>query len=160
MDPATGGVYILYIHVAQSLEIVFGRYAGGAAIPVPSGNYAYVGSALAPGGATSLPRRLLRHLTRTAGRPPHRFRPTLQDWLRDLGFHGADPPQQPKHLRWHIDYLLDAEVAEVAGVQIIQDASEAAVAAYLAANPRTWPLAPGLGASDDRPATHLLGLHA
>jgi Uri superfamily endonuclease len=165
-DGPASGIYLLHIVVAAPVAVVFGRFAGGKAILVQSGQYLYIGSACNPRGTPSLAHRLLRHLTRTNDQPPQSLR-------AQLAAHFALSPPQTKRLRWHIDYLLD--FAEVAVDQIVilrtgarppthaeataEATAEAEVARHLNALSTCRPVAPGLGASDHPGSTHLLAWH-
>ncbi len=146
-----GGVYILWLRVAAPLAVVFGRFQSGQPVAVPAGDGLYVGSALNGLGA-----RLLRHATRRGDRPPQAIREALAGQLTAAGL-PARPPAA-KRLRWHVDYLLDEPDVALVGVWAWRTAAplEGALAAWLAAQPGIVPLAPGLGASDDRGRTHLL----
>ena len=145
--PTSGGVYLLRMMVREPLCVVFGRFRRGAVIALSAGDYAYVGSAM--GG---LGRRLLRHATRSDG-SAHPVRPVLVDHF------GLTPPSV-KRLRWHVDYLLDRP--EVALTHVIamhtERRIESSIADWLMARQDTWIPAPGLGASDDKGHTHLLGV--
>lgn len=154
-DSGTMGAYVLLVRVANSLSIAFGRFREGHPIAVLAGAYVYAGSARGH-GATSLAGRLLRHATRSGGRPPHAIRDDLAARLAAAGLVAPLPPA--KRLRWHVDYLLDEPAAEIRGVWAIRAAVplEAALARWLASQPGVVPLAPGLGASDDPGQTHLL----
>ncbi len=145
--PTPGGVYLLRIQVTEPLSVVFGRFRKGVVIPIPAGEYIYVGSAL--GG---LGRRLLRHATRSDG-SAHPVRPALIDHF------GLTPPPA-KRLRWHVDYLLEQPEASLTHVIAIHTARriESSLAEWLMHHPDTWIPASGLGASDDKGHTHLLGL--
>ena len=145
--PTPGGVYLLRIQIAKPLSVVFGRFRRGAVIPFSAGDYAYVGSAL--GG---LGRRLLRHATRSDG-SAHPVRPVLVD-------HFGFTPPPAKRLRWHVDYLLDRPEAALTHIIAMQTERriESSVAEWLMAHPDTWIPAAGLGASDDKGHTHLLGV--
>ena len=170
----SGGVYVLHVRVAAPLSVVFGRFRGGQPVAVPAGDYLYVGSAL--GGLAG---RLLRHATRSAVRSralqcdlgpeedraealdyepkaPHAIRDELAARLAAAGL--AARPPAVKRLHWHIDYLLDEPDAALAGVWAWRTAAplESALAAWLLTLPGVIPLAPSLGASDDRGRTHLL----
>ena len=151
------GVYVLRIRVARDLRVAFGRFAGGALLDVPAGAYAYVGSALASSGSTSLLPRLLRHVTRSGARPPHAIRTQVLRACAGIGMPGATPPRR-KTLFWNIDYLLDEEDAQVVGVLAIRTTRrlEPALARLLLAQPGVSPLARGLGAHDTRDAGHVL----
>lgn len=146
-----GGVYVLWIHVAAPLNVVFGRFRGGQPIAVPAGDYFYVGSAL--GGLAG---RLLRHATRGGVRPPQAIRDQLAWRLAAAGLAARRPTA--KRRRWHVDYLLDEMDVALVGVWAWRTAEplEGALAEWLAAQAGVVPLAAGLGASDDRGRTHLL----
>ena len=155
-DPACrGGVYVLRVAVSAPLMVRFGRYGGGRPVAVPAGVYLYVGSALGARGATALAGRLLRHATR-AGGPAHAIRPALHAQLAAVGL--AAPLPAAKTPRWHIDYLLEEPAAEIDGLLAIRTTArlETALVERLLRWPGVAPLAPGLGASDDRGHTHLL----
>ena len=146
-----GGVYILWVRVAAPLGGVFGRFRGGQPIAVPVGDYLYVGSALG-----RLAGRLLRHATRSDGRPPPASRDELVGRLAAAGLPARLPTD--KRLRWHVDYLLDEPDAELVGVWAwrTNEPLESVLAEWLTSLPGVTPLAAGLGASDDRGRTHLL----
>lgn len=152
------GVYLLRINVTTPIQVVFGRFAASAPITVPAGDLLYVGSACARCGTPALAHRVLRHLTRTPPRPVHRLYLVLAAHFAAAGANIAPPP---KHLRWHVDYLLDTSEAEVAAVALwrTDQPLEHDMAAFLLASRLCAPLAPGLGASDHRGGTHLLVLH-
>jgi Uri superfamily endonuclease len=154
---ALEGAYILRVQVAGDLHVRFGRFQQSRPLALASGLYLYVGSAM--GGGAPLGRRIVRHLTRCEPLPPHRLRQTFISTFMGVATHPGDLlPRRPKRLHWHIDYLLDHLQAEVTGVIALRSHSrhEATIAAQLAADPTTSPIAPGLGASDNRGATHLL----
>lgn len=158
-DVRCGGTYLLRLFVTTPGEIACGGYCRGRPQRFPSGNYLYVGSALGQRGSTTLARRLLRHATRTGGRPPHALAPALAAALRAAGVANAALPAV-KTLRWHIDYLLDAATVNLEAVYVLGDglALERELAACLALDPQVWVPAPGLGAGDDPGSTHLLGV--
>jgi Uri superfamily endonuclease len=157
------GTYLLRLRLARKVRLRFGRFNGGAAIPLPSGEYVYVGSALAGSGAASLARRLVRHATRSRGRPPHALRRELIARCRRLGLGGAglEPPLE-KTIRWHIDYLLDLEAVELAGVVVLRSRErlEGVLAGMLEEDPQARIVARGLGAGDAAGRTHLLRVEA
>lgn len=161
LGQATGqGIYILRVQVAVPLTVSFGRFQGGRPLALSPGDYLYLGSALGRGGATNLAGRLLRHATRSGNQPPHAIRATLATQLQEMGLLAHNRADTPPHKRcfWHIDYLVDQPAAEI--VQIIALRTpypyEARLARRLAEDPALAPVAPGLGASDDPQATHLL----
>jgi len=154
---ALEGAYVLRVQVAGDLQVHFGRFQQGRPLTLTSGTYLYVGSAM--GGGAPLGRRIVRHLTRCEPLPPHRLRQIFISTFTGVAPHAGDLlPRRPKRLHWHIDYLLDHLQAEVTGVIALRSQlrHEATIAAQLAADPTTSPVAPGLGASDNRGATHLL----
>lgn len=155
------GAYVLRIRVADNLRARFGRYAGGALIDVPAGEYAYIGSALASRGSTALAPRLLRHATRSGERPPHVIRAGLLAACAGAGLPAAAPPRR-KNLFWNIDYLLDDLSAEIVSVLAVRSLHnlESYLARALLAEPGVAPLAPRLGAHDSRDVAHLLRIPA
>lgn len=162
-EPDPRGSYILHIAVAVDLVVVFGRFRKGKPIHVPSGEYVYVGSALGSQGSTSLPRRLIRHATRSNGQPPHQIRePLMQHLVRRQILPRNPIPQRGKKLYWNVDYLLDASDVSVSGIIMIcsQLCLEGKLARWLTESPVTSILEKGLGANDDPGATHLLRVDA
>lgn len=178
-----GGGYVLRVRVARDCAVVFGGYGGGRAVAVPAGAYAYVGSARAERGASSLGRRLVRHASRSEGRPAHRIRPALVAELlaAGLGQRTEDLlPRGAKRLHWHVDHLLDRAEAEIDRVLALRAPSgtgaglarggvsgtprgsgvEARIAALLGEDAEVEALAPGLGASDAPGRSHLLRVPA
>lgn len=155
-DDSRTGAYILWLRVRSELTVAFGRFQRGEAVDVPPGLYAYVGSALGGGG---LARRLLRHATRTGGRPAHTIRAPLRAECErvEVGAPGLRPPDA-KRLRWHVDYLLDEVEVEIDQITAVRTAArmESVLARRLSALPGVAPLAPGLGAGDARGETHLM----
>ncbi len=158
-----GGAYLLRIHVAEPLNLSFGRFRGGTPIAVPAGEYAYIGSALAERGSVSLARRLLRHATRSGHQPPHPLQARMLERFRAMRLGPGDlqPPPQKK-LHWNIDHLLDQPAATLTPVLLIRTKRplERPIAQRLAADPHTHPLTPGLGANDHPGGTHLLRVEA
>ena len=158
------GIYLLRIHVATPLTVVFGRFQGGHPIPISPGDYLYIGSALGQRGATGLAGRLLRHATRSGSLPPHAIRATLATQLQEVGIltHNTIMTPLSKRCFWHIDYLVDQLAAEITQISALRTPHrlEAQLAHRLALDPALAPVAPGLGASDDPRATHLLQVAA
>ena len=156
------GVYLLRLHIHQPLTVACGRFKRGQPLFFPPGDYVYVGSALGARGAT-LANRLARHATRTADRPPHALRTALLEHCTAGGLggkHSGAPP--PKKLFWHIDYVLNELTVELCGITALRTATclEARLAQWLNADLDTFVVEKGLGASDHRGATHLLGVQA
>ncbi len=162
-QPGQSGVYILRIHVQQWFEISFGRFKKGKQITFVPGEYLYLGSALGVSGAASLAHRLLRHATRGAPHPPQLIRNDLLAYFHAIGRPSGSPlAQKPKKLFWHIDYLLQQSAAELRQVIVMHTVRdlEPLLAQQLNADRCTFVVESGLGASDNRGATHLLGVHA
>ena len=153
------GTYLLRIRVKEAQSLAFGRFRQGRTIPVPAGEYLYVGSAL--GGR--LASRLLRHATRSAGLPPHPIRALMIPHFQRIGLGrpGLTTPRAKRRF-WRIDYLLDSMTVDLVGVIALRSSQplEAELARLLGADPAASPLAPGLGASDVPGNTHLLHLVA
>jgi Uri superfamily endonuclease len=160
-DDIQSGTYILRIFAQEALALAFGRFRHGRVIDIPTGEYIYVGSALAAKGATSLGRRLVRHATRSGEKEPHHIRPQMIEALRQAGLGcGSLLPGNGKKLFWNIDYLLDQSTVELRSVVAIQSTRrlEARIARWLEGDPGTFIIKKGLGASDNPGQTHLLGL--
>ncbi|MFN8490056.1 MAG: DUF123 domain-containing protein [Caldilineaceae bacterium] len=153
------GVYLLHLHVHQPLAVACGRFNRGQPLFFQPGDYVYVGSALGARGAP-LANRLVRHATRSAGRPPHALRTILLEQLA-LGDNHAIH-LRPKKLFWHVDYVLDELAVELCGVIALRTACrlEGRLAQWLNADSCTFVIEKGLGASDHHGATHLLGVQA
>jgi Uri superfamily endonuclease len=151
------GSYILSIRLQARTEVTFGKFRNGAVIELEPGRYLYVGSAL--GGAKGrfpLASRLLRHASRSEGKPPHAIREVLLDPFISWGYR---PPASrgDKKLHWHIDYMLDRPEAEIEHVFLFPGETrlEPQLAALLAATPGAFPVADRLGAQDAASGTHL-----
>lgn len=129
--------------MAEPLAVRFGRFGGGAAVTVPAGEAVYVGSA-----RRALAPRLLRHASRTNGTP----HPIRAQMLAEFALAGLGNLRFPaeKKLRWHVDYLLEETAVSLTHALLIRTAEpvEAPLARWLAAQPETRLIAPGLGASD------------
>lgn len=152
------GTYLLHVELGQPTQIIFGKFQEGRVWEMPAGSYVYVGSALGDRGAMTLPRRLMRHASRSASRPPHPIRAELAQAFANVGLARlAQPPQRAKRLYWHVDYLLDDVAANLADVAVIGDGwrRESEWAQWLAAQPSLHLIAPGLGARDLPGETHL-----
>lgn len=158
------GVYLLRLHVAAAIAVSFGRFQGGRSIPIPPGDYLYIGSALGQRGATTLAGRLLRHTTRSGSLPPHAIQSVLRARLQERALLMPARIGLPHSKRpfWHIDYLVDRLEVEITHLVILHTTNrlESLVAHTLAADPVVTAVAPGLGASDDPNATHLYRVDA
>ena len=154
------GAYLLRLSLPIPLSLAFGRFAGGRLFRLAAGDYLYVGSAMGQRGATTLAGRLLRHATRSGGRPPQEIRTDLFAQLQQLETKRSLPLM--KRCQWHIDYLLDEPAVTLTQVYVLCTGNvvEGAIARWLMAETVTAVVAPGLGASDDRGATHLLQVTA
>ncbi len=152
------GSYVLGLQVTADLHVRFGRFAGGAALPVPAGVYLYVGSAMGGLGA-----RVLRHASRSQY-DNHVIYDALKARLLAEGLLRVHWRPSPKKLRWHVDYLLEETAVELTHLLLIRSATrlESDLARWLMADAATAAIAPGLGASDGAMAgeTHLLRVTA
>ena len=158
-DNSQAGTYILRIRLQTDTTLQFGRFRDGKRVSLPVGDCVYVGSALSEKGATSLVRRLVRHATRSAGRPPHAIRETmLYTFARCRLGTGDLLPRRGKTLYWNVDFLLDLQSAALINVLAIRSVVrwEHRIAEWLANDPGTAIIEPGLGANDTKGATHLL----
>jgi len=149
---------VLRIAVRAPLRVAFGRFRNGRPVLVCPGEYLYVGSA-SPGGLAA---RVLRHATRTPGKSSHAIRRRL---VRCLAAHGSQVPRRrlaPKHLRWHIDYLLDRRGVRLEHVYLFCSPLrlETGIARYLLHQECTSVVSAGLGATDAPGHTHLLRVRA
>jgi Uri superfamily endonuclease len=155
------GIYILRIRVDEPLKIAFGRFKQGKRIAVPAGECVYLGSALGSKGAMTLGRRLVRHATRSDPQEPHPIRATMLDHFRAIGLgSGKVLPKTGKKLHWHVDYLLDCLSVELTHILVIRTETrlERRLGQFLEGDPATFIIQKGLGASDVRGNTHLLGV--
>lgn len=153
-DATLGGAYILRLHVAQTLCIRFGRFQNGDPIVVSPGEMLYLGSAM-----RGLASRVLRHATRTEGKPKQELYQPLRIKMEEQGLiNGRFRPPTQKKLHWHIDYLLDEPAVSLTHTILIRSNKnlEFELGEWLLGQPETAVLVPGLGASDVRGHTHLL----
>lgn len=157
------GCYVLRIHLATSTHLRFGGFKKGKLIELYAGDYAYVGSALARQGATSLARRLIRHATRSGAKPPHPIRAEMLRQFASIGL-GSDDflPRNPKRMHWNIDHLLDLAEAELQGAYLLRTKRklEASLGKFIEDDPHTVAFAKGLGANDIPGNTHILRVEA
>lgn len=156
---SASGFYVLRIRVRQDVALEFGKFRGGRRVLVPSGEYAYIGSAL----GNMLARRLVRHATRSGSKPPHPIRQTLLERFLALGLGRENLlPRNGKRLFWNVDYLLDLEEIELRGVIGIRTPLplEREAGQLLLADPATTIVEKGLGAHDVPGNTHLLRVEA
>ncbi len=157
-DEGVGGAYLLRLRLSEPLAVAFGRFRQGEPLPLPPGEMIYVGSAL-----RGLAARLLRHATRTGGRPPQAIRDAMIAEFPALGLaNGRWRAPVGKKLHWHVDYLLDETAVTLTHVLLIRSPQrlEEPLARWLNAQPETLAIAPGLGASDAQGSTHLLAVNA
>ncbi len=157
------GLYMLGIRLRRNLAVAFGRFGGGRPLPLPAGEYLYLGSARAQRGSASLARRALRHTVRAEGGKAQAIQTALVAALRQAGLapEGMAPPGR-KTLAWHVDFLLERPEAGLTRMVLVRSRtlSEAALGRGLMADPATAVVVPGLGASDVPGNTHLLRLQA
>ena len=162
-DESHAGTYILRILLKADTTLRFGRFKKGKLISLPAGEYAYVGSALAEKGATTLARRLVRHATRSGDQHPHPIRETMLCRFAECGLgNGNLLPQRGKTLHWNVDFLLELEAAELVGISAIRSRKrlEGRLAKRLEEDPHTGVIERGLGANDVPGNTHLLHVSA
>ena len=162
-DESHAGTYILRICLKKDTTLRFGRFKKGKLISLPAGEYAYVGSALAEKGATTLARRLVRHATRSGDQRPHHIRETMLRRFAECGLGDENLlPQRGKTLHWNVDFLLNLPSAELVGVVAIRSRKrlEDRLAKQLEEEPHTGVIERGLGANDVPSNTHLLRVSA
>ena len=153
------GTYILRIRLREDTTLRFGRFKRGKLISLPTGEYAYVGSALSEKGSTSLARRLIRHATRSEGRRPHRIREDMMHRFAECGLRNGNLlPKSGKTLFWNIDFLLDLGSAEIVSLYAIRSSErlESRLAKLLERDSHTQIIERGLGANDVPGNTHVL----
>ncbi len=162
-ENSQAGTYVLRIRLKEAIELQFGRFKKGKLISLPAGDYTYVGSALSEKGATSLARRLVRHATRSGGKPPHAMRAEMLKQFRECSLGPRDPlPKNGKKLFWNIDFMLDLELAEIINVIAIRSSErlENKIAESLEHNAGTQIIEKSLGANDAPRYTHILRINA
>ena len=162
-DESHAGTYILRIRLKKDTTLRFGRFKKGKLISLPAGEYAYVGSALAEKGATTLARRLVRHATRSGDQRPHPIRETMLRRFAEYGLGDENLlPRRGKTLHWNVDFLLDLPSAELVGISAIRSRKrlEDRLAKRLEEDPHTSVIERGLGANDVPGNTHLLRVSA
>ena len=162
-DQSHAGTYIRRIRLKKATALRFGRFKKGKLISTPAGEYAYVGSALAEKGATTLARRLVRHATRSGDQRPHRIRETMLRLFAECGLgDGNLLPRRGKTLHWNVDFLLDLPSAELTGICAIRSRVrlEDRLAKQLEEDAHTGVIERGLGANDVPGNTHLLHVSA
>ncbi|UWX57841.1 GIY-YIG nuclease family protein [Chlorobaculum sp. MV4-Y] len=155
------GSYILLIELDRRIKVAFGKFRKGRPLELQPGHYLYVGSALGSAkGRSPLASRLLRHASRSDGRPAHAIRSALLDLFMSWGYR-VPAGRGMKKLHWHIDYLLDRPEAEIRHVFIFPGETrlESQLAELLAAMPETSPIADRLGAQDATAGTHLFRIN-
>ncbi|MEI6638614.1 MAG: DUF123 domain-containing protein [Chlorobium sp.] len=156
------GSYILLFHITSTVQLAFGRFQQGKLFEIPEGDYIYLGSAL--GGTKSgspLARRVIRHTSRTGGKPHHRIRETMQNLFSEKTVMGTrEIKPSAKKLRWHIDYLLDLPEAEITHIVLIRSPLriEQKLSELLEHLDEISLIAPRLGAQDTKASTHILKL--
>jgi Uri superfamily endonuclease len=136
---------------------------GGKEVTISAGRYIYVGSAMGKNEGLFLPKRLLRHATRSNGLPQHVCRQALLSHFVAMGLPEERLVQQSsKRLFWNIDYLLNRSEAELQDILYIRSDNrlEFAVAQALESRDDIQAPVPGLGANDHRGHSHFLELAA
>lgn len=154
------GTYLLRLQVREDLLIPIGRFQQGRKIPIPFGEYIYLGSAMASKGSMTLARRLLRHASRRDAARPQPIQSQMLALFKKsgLGDSTLQVPEQKK-LFWNIDYLLEEGHVRLSHVIIIRSLInlEDTLAHFLATQPGCRILEKGLGAHDRPGQTHFLG---
>ena len=156
----TMGSYILFIRISSSFQLAFGRFQKSRLFSIPDGDYLYIGSALGKRG-DPLARRLIRHASRSNGKPPHKIQSEIiklfskNDAVKSCAFIASE-----KKLHWHIDYFLEHSEAEITHVLIMRhpEKLEHHLSEFLASIRETSLVAPRLGAQDTRNSSHILRL--
>jgi Uri superfamily endonuclease len=154
------GSYILFIRISSSFQLAFGRFQKSRLFSIPDGDYLYIGSALGKTG-DPLARRLIRHASRSNGKPPHKIQSEIiklfskNDAVKSCAFIASE-----KKLHWHIDYFLEHSEAEITHVLIMRhpEKLEHHLSEFLASIRETSLVAPRLGAQDTRNSSHILRL--
>lgn len=162
-DASHAGTYVLRIRLMNSTKINIGRFKKGKLISFPACDYTYVGSALSEKGSTSLSRRLVRHATRSNGKPPHRIRKVMIKHFQECGLGPPNPiPINGKKLFWNVDYMLDLEYAEIINVIAIRSSNklESTIGKYLELNSQSQIIEKGLGANDSPNHTYILRVNS
>lgn len=152
------GTYALRIQLGEPLNVRIGRINRGEPVCFPAGDYLYIGSALGAAGALALPRRLIRHATRSAARPEHCIRSMLHDHFASAGLNVTQLTlKAPKRLRWNIDHLLDHLGVELVQVFYIRSPLrlEHALVIRLEQDQEASAIIPGFGAHDHPGHAHL-----
>lgn len=158
-ENSQAGTYILRIRLKESTKLKFGGFKKGKLIPLPAGDYTYVGSALSEKGSTSLARRLVRHATRNGNKPPHTIRQNMIHQFRKHHLGPLNPlPKSNKTLFWNIDHLLDLMETEIINIIAIRSTKrlENTISEFLESNPDTHIIEKSLGANDSPQHTHIL----
>ncbi len=156
----TMGSYILFIRISSSFQLAFGRFQKSRLFSIPDGDYLYIGSALGKTG-DPLARRLIRHASRSNGKPPHKIQSEIiklfskNDAVKSCAFIASE-----KKLHWHIDYFLEHSEAEITHVLIMRhpEKLEHHLSEFLASIRETSLVALRLGAQDTRNSSHILRL--
>lgn len=162
-DSVPCGTYLLRMHLALDIQIAFGRFKKGKHVSLSSGEYVYVGSAMAQKGSTTLANRLMRHATRTDNQPPQPIRADLITKLKTLDLIPASfTSPNPKKLFWNIDHFLDHPSVNLTQIFMIRSTPplETTIAEMLENDSHTITFEKGVGANDTRSNTHLLRVKA
>lgn len=161
LEPQWTGAYVLHIVCTNQVSITIGRFNQSRPVTIELGEYVYTGSAMGSTNGLQLPKRLMRHASRTDGKSNHTIRNVL---LEHLANHGVDCVElstpSPKKLRWNIDYVLDHEYMELRSVLYIRSnrSLERSIAEALESNSYTSAPYSGFGAHDHPGHTHFLSL--
>ena len=133
----------------------------GQPVGIGQGHYLYVGSAMGRGGGLYLPRRLMRHVTRSDGLPPHECRGDLLAHFVQMRLTPSRlAPRTPKRLFWNIDHILDCRSGAVEDILYFRSERrlEFPIVQRIESWSNTHAPVPGLGAHDHRGHSHFLDL--
>ena len=161
-NDSTQGTYALFIYLSNKLNLRFGNFLGGRHFSLDPGYYVYIGSALGTKSSVMpIARRLVRHASRSNGKPPHEVRDYMIRYFKKNKLAAANlRPPTDKKLHWHIDYLLDSLDTRIVKACIICSPLrlEGALSDLALSLDETFVIVRGLGARDFRNSTHFLGV--
>lgn len=155
------GAYALHLRFQRRSLVRIGQYNHGKPIELDEGHYVYIGSAMGSGRGLHLPKRLIRHATRSNVRMPHPVHDLLIRHFMAFGL-GRDrlSTRSPKRLHWNIDYVLDDNDAELVDIFYVRNERrlEHDLVRILERLPATVAPFPGLGAHDHPGHSHFFCL--
>jgi Uri superfamily endonuclease len=158
---AWSGAYLLHIELTRPACLQIGAYNGGQIVQLTRGHYAYVGSAMGRRAGLYVPKRLLRHATRTGEKPPHPCHAEMLAHFQELDLPGNRLRMSAeKRIFWNIDYVLDdVDTALVEAFYVRSEYRlENQFVHVLENRPDTSVPLPGLGAHDHPGHSHFFCL--